>query len=69
MSRGSRSSAPTDGPPKWAGAPWVKADLFFLYDSLRHGMTFAEVAGFLHRTEDEVREQATKLGYLHRGRQ
>ena len=36
--------------------PWSKADLFFLMDSLDHGMPIAVVAGFLCRTVDEVRE-------------
>jgi hypothetical protein len=39
-------------------APWVKADLLFLKDSLAHGMSCAEVAGFLGRTEEEVRRKA-----------
>jgi hypothetical protein len=34
----------------------LNGDLFFLRNSLEHGMSFAEVAGFLRRTEDEVRE-------------
>jgi AraC family transcriptional activator of tynA and feaB len=39
--------------------PWSKTDLFFLVDSLQHGRSFHEVAGFLRRDEDEVREKAT----------
>ena len=38
--------------------PWVKSDLLFLKDSLAHGMSYAEVAGFLGRTEEEVRRKA-----------
>jgi hypothetical protein len=47
--------APTD--------PWLKSDLLFLELSLQNGMTLAEVAGFLARNEDEVRE---KFGELRR---
>jgi len=43
------------------GKPWVKADLFFLEDSLQRGMSLAEIAGFLGRTADEVREKARGL--------
>jgi hypothetical protein len=38
--------------------PWLKSDLLFLKDSLAHGMSYAEVAGFLGRTEEEVRRKA-----------
>ncbi len=38
--------------------PWVKSDLLFLKDSLAHGMSYAGVAGFLGRTEEEVRRKA-----------
>jgi hypothetical protein len=56
-------------PPDWPAEPWVKADLFFLQDSLERGMSFAEVAGFLRRTEDQVRAKAKELNYLeHRQR-
>jgi len=44
-----------------SGAPWSKQDLFFLDDSLRHGRSLAEVASFLRRDEDEVREKAKEL--------
>ena len=40
------------------GKPWPRADLFFLKDSLQRGMSLAEIAGFLGRTADEVREKA-----------
>jgi hypothetical protein len=43
-----------DTPPQ----PWLKSDLLFLKDSLAHGMSYAEVAGFLGRTEEEVRRMA-----------
>lgn len=39
------------------GEPWPKADLFFLRDALTHGMPPADVARYLRRTEDEVRER------------
>jgi hypothetical protein len=43
------------------GKPWVRADLFFLEDSLQRGMSLVEIAGFLGRTADEVREKAKSL--------
>ena len=43
------------------GKPWERADLFFLKDSLERGMSLAEIAGFLSRTADEVREKAKDL--------
>jgi hypothetical protein len=43
------------------GKPWARADLFFLKDSLERGMSLAEIAGFLGRTVDEVREKAKDL--------
>jgi hypothetical protein len=43
------------------GKPWARADLFFLKDSLERGMSLAEIAGFLRRTADEVREKAKRL--------
>jgi hypothetical protein len=39
-------------------ASWPRADLFFMKDALDRGMSCAEVAGFLGRTEEEVREQS-----------
>jgi hypothetical protein len=44
-----------------AGKPWARADLFFLEDSLQRGMSLVEIAGFLGRTADEVREKAKDL--------
>jgi hypothetical protein len=41
-----------------ADEPWTRADLFFLADAVEHGMPFADVAGFLSRTETEVREKS-----------
>jgi hypothetical protein len=38
--------------------PWEKADLFFLRDAVNRGMPHAKIAGFLGRTETEVREKS-----------
>jgi hypothetical protein len=46
------------------GEMWVKADLFFLDNALRHGMPAEKVAGFLGRTADEVREKAQELDII-----
>jgi hypothetical protein len=46
-----------DTPPQ-RSEPWLKSDLLFLKDSLARGMSCAEVAGFLGRTEEEVRRKA-----------
>jgi hypothetical protein len=63
--RSRRSPSSTDSmdgmPPDRSGERWMNGDLFFLRNSLEHGMSFAEVAGFLRRTEDEVREKAQEL--------
>jgi hypothetical protein len=40
---------------------WLKSDLLFLSVSLDNGMPIAEVADFLARDEDEVREKAEEL--------
>jgi hypothetical protein len=42
---------------------WLKADVFFLLTALEQGMPFAHVAGFLCRTEHEVRQKANELNY------
>jgi hypothetical protein len=44
-----------------SNAPWSKQDLFFLRSSLHRGSSFAEIARFLGRYEDEVREKAEEL--------
>jgi hypothetical protein len=44
---------------------WSPSDLFFLTNALEHGMTCAEVAGFLSRDEDEVREKAKQMKGRH----
>lgn len=41
--------------------PWMKSDLLFLSLSLESGMPIADVAGFLARSEGEVREKAEEL--------
>jgi hypothetical protein len=41
--------------PSNAGKPWNSQDLLFLRDALQRGMSHAEAAGFLSRTEEEVR--------------
>ena len=46
------------------GQPWDKADLLFLHDALRHGMSAENVAGFLGRTADEVRDEAQRLDII-----
>lgn len=47
-----------------AGRSWEKRDLFFLTASLERGMSVVEVAGFLGRREDEVREKARELARI-----
>jgi hypothetical protein len=37
---------------------WDKADLFFLADALKRGMSIEEVARFLNRSQEEVRRRA-----------
>jgi hypothetical protein len=44
-----------------AAQPWLKSDLLFLSLSLNRGMSLDEVAGFLGRRADEVREKAEEL--------
>ena len=50
-----RDEAPTERPR------WSRADLLFLIDARRRGLSDALVAGFLCRTEDEVRQKAKEL--------
>jgi hypothetical protein len=47
--------------PSNAGKPWDGQDLLFLKDALQRGMSHAEAAGFLGRTEEEVRARAETL--------
>ena len=51
-----RASEPSD-----AGKPWDHQDLLFLKDALQRGMSHADAAGFLGRTEEEVRARAETL--------
>jgi hypothetical protein len=44
---------------------WSPSDLLFLKLALEHGMTHAEVAGFLSRDEDEVRKKAKQMKRRH----
>jgi hypothetical protein len=46
-----------------AGQPRLDSDVLFLELALKRGMSFAQVAGFLGRDEEEVRQKA---GGLHR---
>jgi hypothetical protein len=41
-----------------SASAWSKADLFFLLDALKHGVAEADVARFLGRSVDEVREKS-----------
>jgi hypothetical protein len=43
------------------GEPWAKADLLFLRDALAHGMSPLDIARYLRRTEDEVREKSEEI--------
>jgi hypothetical protein len=43
------------------GSAWNKADLLFLVDALMRGAAEDDVANFLGRSTDEVREQADML--------
>ena len=41
-----------------SGERWSNADLLFLASAVGRGMSSAETAGFLSRTEDQVRRQS-----------
>jgi hypothetical protein len=45
-----------------SGEPWSEMDVWELENSMEYGRSFAEVAGFLYRDEDEVRQKAKALG-------
>ena len=45
-----------------SNSSWCPQDLFFMGNSIRRGSSFGEVAGFLSRTEEEVRRKAEELG-------
>ena len=57
-----------DGTKNRSAEPWTNADSFFLADALARGMSIAEVAAFLGRTEEEVREQSKATKYSPRPR-
>jgi hypothetical protein len=54
-----------EGCPLPPGEHWDKADLLFLESAVAQGMPFSEVAGFLCRTEEEVRERSKSLHARH----
>ena len=45
-----------------SGEPWSELDLWELKTSMKYRRSFAEVAGFLFRDEEEVRDMAKALG-------
>ena len=45
-----------------SGEPWSEMDLWELKTSMKYRRSFAEVAGFLYRDEEEVRDMAKALG-------
>ena len=47
-----------------SGEPWSEMDVADLANSLAYGDTFAQVASFLCRDEDEVRQKAKELGLI-----
>ena len=57
-----------DGTKNRSAEPWTNADRFFLVDALARGMSIAEVAAFLRRTEEEVRERSKGTKYPSRPR-
>ena len=44
-------------------AQWDKGDLLFLRDAFARGMSIRDLAGFLNRSEDEVRQKAGSRGH------
>ena len=63
-----RKTRMVDGTKNRSAEPWTNADRFFLVDALARGMSIAEVAAFLGRTEEEVREQGKATKYPPRPR-
>jgi hypothetical protein len=70
MDEPQRSRRPSERKAKEAGLstsesrtiePWDRADTFFAMNAAKRGMSIAEIAGFLGRTEDEVLEQIRSL--------
>ena len=75
MDEPQRSRRPSERKAKAAGLgtsesrtiePWDRADTFFAMNAAKRGMSIAEIAGFLGRTEDEVLEQLRFI-YLNMG--
>jgi hypothetical protein len=48
------------------GKPWSEMDLADLKNSLAYGRSVKDIADFLCRSEDEVREKIAELGWAHR---
>ena len=51
---------------QYSGEAWSNADQFFLSNVLASGMSLAEAAGFLGRTEDEVRKYGALISSAQR---
>jgi hypothetical protein len=51
-----------------SGQHWSETDLWDLRNSLAHGRSAEEVADFLCRDTDEVRQKMAQLGLEERGR-
>ena len=51
---------------QYSGEPWSNADQFFLSNVLASGMSLAEAAGFLGRTEDEARKHGALMSSAQR---
>src|ERR1044072_5506118 len=49
-----------------SGEPWSEADISDLENELDHGQTIAQIASFLYRDDDEVREKMKELGLAER---
>ena len=47
-----------------SGEPWSEADISDLTNEIAHGRTVAEIASFLCRDVDEVREKMKELGLV-----
>ena len=51
-----------------SGAPWSKMDISDLRNEIAHGRTVAQIASFLCRDEEEVREKMKELGLVERSK-
>jgi len=49
-----------------SGEPWSEADISDLENELDHSQTIAQIASFLCRDDDEVREKMKELGLAER---